>query len=114
MAESAREAPPAERARSRYASALRHRDLRNLVLAFIVDGAASWSYNIVLIAYIFDRTHSAGWVTALVSVRWIVGMVCGGYAGVLADRFDRRAVLIVSAVVAAAVTGPVALIVALD
>jgi MFS family permease len=114
MAESTREAPAAERARSRYASALRHRDLRTLVLAFIVDGAASWSYNIVLIAYIFDRTHSASWVTALVTVRWIVGMVCGGYAGVLADRFDRRAVLIVSAVAAAAVTAPIALIVALD
>ena len=114
MAESTQEAPRAERARSRYASALRHRDLRTLVLAFLVDGSATWSYNVVLIAYVFERTHSAGWVTALVTVRWVVGMLCGGYAGVIADRFDRRAVLLVSATVASAVTVAIAVVVALD
>src|SRR5919204_6541750 len=102
MSENTSEAPVAERAR--YASALRHRDLHTLVLAFLIDGAATWSYNVVLIAYVFDRTHSASWVTALVTVRWIVGMLFGGYAGVLADRFDRRTVLLVSAVVASTVT----------
>lgn len=98
----------------RYASALRHRDLRTLVLAFFVDGSATWSYNIVLIAYVFDRTHSAAWVTALVTVKWVVGMLCGGYAGVLSDRFDRRAVLLVSASAATAVTAAVAVVVGLN
>lgn len=114
MVESTQTAPRAGQARNRYAAALRHRDLRTLVLAFVIDGGASWSYNIVLIAYVFERTHSAGWVTALVTVKWIVGMLCGGYAGVLADRYDRRAVLLVSATVASAVTVALAVVVGLD
>jgi MFS family permease len=84
------------------------------VLAFVVDGGASWSYNVVLIAYIFERTHSAGWVTALVTINWVVGMIFGGYGGVLADRYDRRTVLAVSAVVAAAVTVGIAAVVGLN
>ncbi len=69
-------------AAKRWAGVLRGHDLRTLVLAFIIDGSASWSYIIVLTAYVYDRTHSAGWVTALVTVRWVTGMVIGGYAGV--------------------------------
>jgi MFS family permease len=116
MVETTQEAPPppATRSGNKYRAALRHRDLRTLVIAFVVDGGASWSYNIVLIAYVFSRTHSAGWVTALVTVNWVVGMLFGGYGGVLADRYDRRAVLLVSAVVAAAITVGVAVVVAVN
>ncbi|MFC4140704.1 MULTISPECIES: MFS transporter [unclassified Microbacterium] len=98
-------------AKPRFTAALKHRDLRLLALAFIVDGGASWSYNVVLIAYVFTRTQSAGWVTALVTVRWVVGVLCGGYAGVLADRYDRRALLMVSAWIASVVTIGIAVIV---
>jgi MFS family permease len=99
---------------AKYRSALRARDLRTLILAFIVDGAATWSYNVVLIAYIFERTHSATWITGMVTVRWIVGMVFGTYGGVLADRYDRRKVLISSAGVAMIVTLVLAGLVATD
>ena len=49
--------------KGKYRAALGVHDLRSLVLAFVVDGAASWSYNVVLIAYVFERTHSATWIT---------------------------------------------------
>jgi len=39
--------------RGRFASALASRDLRTLILAFIVDGSSSWAYTIVLTAYVF-------------------------------------------------------------
>lgn len=107
-------AEDAEQARPRFTAALKHRDLRLLAMAFIVDGGASWSYNVVLIAYVFTRTQSAGWVTALVTVRWVVGVLCGGYAGVLADRYDRRTVLAVSAWIASIVTVGIAVIVWTD
>ena len=100
--------------RSGYRSALRSRDLRTLIVAFIVDGGASWAYSVVLMAYIFDRTHSAGWITALVTAKWIVGMLTGGYGGVLADRFDRRTVLIVSALLSAVIMVGMAVIVGVD
>ncbi|MBO0980774.1 MFS transporter [Microbacterium sp. SD291] len=101
-------------AKPRFTAALRHHDLRTLALAFIADGGASWAYNVVLISYVFERTHSAGWIAALVTVRWIVGMLCGGYAGVLADRYDRRMVLMVSAILAAFVTLGIATLVVFD
>jgi CRP-like cAMP-binding protein/Na+/melibiose symporter-like transporter len=85
---------------SKYRSALGTRDLRTLIIAFIVDGGASWSYSVVLVAYVYARTHSATWITATLTVGWVTGMLCGTYAGVLADRYDRRRVLIVSATAA--------------
>jgi MFS family permease len=100
--------------RGRFASALASRDLRTLILAFIVDGSASWAYTIVLTAYVFERTGSPGWVTALATARWISAMVFGAYGGLLADRFDRRTVLVVSALASAVVTVGMAVIVGLD
>lgn len=104
----------ATRTPGKYRTALGIRDLRLLIGAFVVDQAASWSYNVVLIAYLFERTHSTTWITALVTTRWIVGLVCGGYAGVLADRYDRRAVLVASGTISCAVTVLIALVVATD
>ncbi|MDL9981382.1 MFS transporter [Microbacterium candidum] len=107
-------AGPGRAAKPRFVDALKHHDLRILALAFIADGGATWAYNVVLISYVFERTHSAGWITALVTVRWVVGMLCGGYAGVLADRYDRRSVLMVSASLAAVVTLGIAAVVAFN
>lgn len=111
MTEGAVAVPAVQKRANRYVSALLHRDLSTLVAAFLVDGAASWSYNVVLIAYVFGRTHSAGWVTALVTVGWIVGMLVSGLAGVVADRYDRRAVLIWSAALSGLITLGIAAIV---
>ena len=101
----------AEWGSSRYAAAMRIRDLRALVSAFVIDGAATWSYIVVLVAYVYGRTHSAAWVTAIVCVRYTTGMVLGGYGGVLADRYDRRRVLMASAGAATLVTLAIAVIV---
>lgn len=98
----------------KYAAALGIRDLRLLIAAFVVDGAASWSYTVVIVAYLFDRTGSTGWITATVTVRWIVGLLCGAYAGVLADRYDRRKVLVVSGALSTVVTLVIALLVEND
>jgi MFS family permease len=114
MAAEATRAKADEGTWARYRSALRSRDLRTLIVAFFVDGAASWAYIVVLMAYIFERTHSTGWITALVTAKWIVGMLAGGYGGVLADRFDRRRVLMVSAVTSIVVMVGIAVIVGTD
>ena len=82
--------------------------------AFIVDGSASWAYTIVLTAYVFERTGSPGWLTAMATARWVSAMVFGVYGGLLADRFDRRTVLVISALASAVVTVGMAVIVGLD
>lgn len=99
---------------AKYRSIWATRDLRLLITAFIVDNAASWSYVVVLVAYVFDRTHSETWVTALLTVGWLVGMVSGAYAGVLADRYDRRQLLVVSALASMAAALLLAVLVASD
>lgn len=99
---------------SQYRSALSTRDLRVLITAFIVDNSASWSYVVVVVSYVFGRTHSATWVTGLLTINWTIGMVSGTYAGVLADRYERHRVLVVSALTSMAATLVLAGLVATD
>ena len=88
-------------ARGRYRDALRHRDLRLLIGAFLVDQIGSWSYIVVISVYIFDRTHSTQWLAANAACRWGPSLLVASYGGVLADRYQRTTVLIVSALASA-------------
>jgi MFS family permease len=70
--------------------------LRRLLAALAVSQAGDWLYNLALLALVLDRTHSSTWV-ALTTVARVVPIVVGGpFGGVLADRFDRRALMIAS------------------
>jgi MFS family permease len=95
-------------ARGRYRDALRHRDLRLLIAAFLVDQIGSWSYIVVISVYIFDRTHSTQWLAANAVCRWgptllIVSalasaVLMAGMSVVVASDAPVAYVLIVSAV----------------
>jgi MFS family permease len=102
------------RARSRYGQALRSRDLRLILSAYVLDDTGSWAYNVVLAAYVFGRTGSPGWVAAVVSTRWITGVIVSGPAGVISDRYDRRRVVQVGALTSAAVAAVLTVLVAAD
>lgn len=103
----------------RYRDALRHHDFRLLVAGFLVDQVGSWAYNVVLIVWVYDRTHSTTWVAATTAAGWVPRLVWSPYAGVLADRYERTRVMITSALlsfvamsgvtVVVAVGGPVTL-----
>ncbi len=107
----------------KFRDALRHRDLRVLVTAFVIDGLGSWAYLTVLLVYIFDRTHSTTWIALANLCRWGPALVLAPYAGVIADRFQRTTVMITSALLSCAAmvglamvvifTGPVALLLVL-
>jgi MFS family permease len=101
-------------ARSRYRDALRHRDLRLLLVSFVVDQIGSWSYIVVISVYIFDRTHSTQWLAAVGVCRWLPGLLLASYGGVIADRYERTAVLIVSSLVSAVLMAGMAVVVAAD
>jgi len=96
----------------RFRDALRHRDLRLLIGAFLVDQVGSWSYIVVLSAYLFDRTHSTEWLAALGICRWGPGLLLASYGGVIADRYQRVTILVVSALASAAVMAAMAVVVA--
>ena len=96
----------------RLRGALRQRDFRLLVVAYIIDAVGSWAYSVVLAVYIFDRTHSPQWLAAVAASRWITGLLIGGYAGVLADRYERTRLMVTSAIASAVVMGGIAIVVA--
>jgi MFS family permease len=98
----------------RYRDALGSRDLRLILLAYVLDDTGTWAYNVVLIAYVYGRTGSPGWVAAVVSTRWIVGVIVSGPAGVISDRYDRRRVVQVGALISAVVAGVLTALVAAD
>lgn len=80
-----------------YREALRQRDFRTLAVSALIDQVGSWSYSVVLAVVVFDRTHSTTWLAGLSATRWITGLVLSGYAGVVADRYERTRVMVLSA-----------------
>lgn len=98
--------------RGRFRDALRQRDLRLLIIAFLVDQVGGWSYNVVLVVYVYERTGSPAWIAATTAAGWVPRILCSTYAGVLADRYERTRVLLVSALLAGAVMIGLTLVVA--
>ncbi len=88
--------------------------MRLLIAAFLVDQVGSWSYAVVLSVYVFDRTHSAQWLAALGICRWGPGLLLAGYGGVIADRYQRTTVMIVSSLASAVLMTGMAVSVAAD
>jgi len=99
-------------ARGRYRDALRHRDLRLLIASFLIDEIGSCSYSVVISVYIFDRTHSTQWLAANAVCRWGPSLLVASYGGVLADRYQRTTVMVVSALASAVLMAGMAVVVA--
>ena len=55
----------------RYRDALRTRDFRLMVVAYVVDALGGWAYSVVLAVYVWDRTHSTQWLAAMASAGWL-------------------------------------------
>jgi MFS family permease len=95
-----------------YRTALRHRDFRMMLTAFLIDQIGSWAYNVVLIVWVYDRTGSTAWIAATTAAGWIPRILFSPYAGVLADRFERTRTLLVSALLGLVLMAGVALVMA--
>jgi MFS family permease len=108
----------------RYRDILRRRDFRLLLSAFLIDAVGGWAYNVVLIVYVFDRTHSTNWIVATTAAGWVPRLLFSAFAGVLADRHDRARLMARSylvsflgmavATVLVAGDGPIVLILAMS
>ncbi len=72
-----------------YRSVLAKRDVKLLFGGLVVSATGTWAYNVALLAFIFDRTHSLGWVGAAGLVRIAPQLLLSIYGGVLADRYER-------------------------
>jgi CRP-like cAMP-binding protein len=100
--------------RGRYRDALRQRDFALLATSALIDQVGSWSYSVVIAVDVYHRTHSTVWLAGLSASRWIIGLLLSGYAGVIADRYERTRVMLVSALASGLVMTAIAVSVGLS
>ena len=77
-----------------YRSALRKRDFRLLAAALTQSAMGDWAYNVALVVYVYQHTHSAAWVSAATLGRMVPRFFVSPYGGVIAERFERIHVMI--------------------
>jgi CRP-like cAMP-binding protein len=80
---------------------LRHRDFRYLAASLAVSQTGDWLYNVALLVLVLEATGSATWVAAAGIVRLLPYVVLVPLGGVVADRYPRKTVMIVSDLVRA-------------
>lgn len=73
-----------------FAGAWAHRRWRWLLASFAVSLTGDFLYFVALVVFLLDRTGSAGWVAGAAVVRILAYVVLGPLGGVIADRYDRR------------------------
>ena len=71
-----------------------YRDFRTMFIGSFASNIGTWMQNVVLPAYIYDRTGKASVVALLVFAQLGPLLILAIPAGVIADRFDRRKFLI--------------------
>ena len=85
-----------ERKSGTFRSALSHRDYRLLLTGLAVSESGNWLYAAASIIYILNATGSAAWVAVIGVVRLLPYVLFEPLGGAIADRYDRRRVMIIS------------------
>jgi MFS family permease len=67
-----------------------------ILVSLAVSSCGDWLYNVALLAFVFQRTGSATSVALTTAGRVLPVVVLGPIGGVLADRYDRRRLMIAS------------------
>jgi MFS family permease len=92
--------------------AVRLRDARLLLTGLAASEAGDWLYNLALLALVYDRTGSSAWLGIATAARMLPLVALGPLGGVLADRLDRRALMIGSDLVRCACMAALAVVAA--
>jgi predicted MFS family arabinose efflux permease len=74
--------------------AVQHRNLRLLLTGLAASQAGDWLYNLALLAFVYDRTRSSIWIGLTTAARIVPEVALGSLGGVLADRVDRRKLML--------------------
>jgi MFS family permease len=75
-------------------AALRYPDFRKLLVGLAVSQTGDWLYNVALVVLVVDRTGSMLWAGLTTAARIVPIVVLGPVGGAIADRFDRRRVMV--------------------
>ena len=76
--------------------AFRHRDFAIFWTGALASNTGSWVQNLTVPYVLYQITESAFWVGAATFAQFIPAMLLGPLAGSLADRFDRRKILLLT------------------
>ncbi|MDS1270653.1 MFS transporter [Lipingzhangella sp. LS1_29] len=79
----------------------RNRDFRLLWLGNLVSVSGSWFTAVAAFAMIYHHSGSGLAAGTMLALRYLPGLFGSAYGGVLADRFDRRTIMIVADLVLA-------------
>jgi predicted MFS family arabinose efflux permease len=93
---------------------LRDRNVRLLIAGMGLSQIGDWLYNVALIVFVLERTGSGAWIAAAGIVRLLPYVVFGTIGGMIADRRPRRATMIQSDLIRAAVMFTLTVVAALD
>ncbi len=96
-----------------YRDLLRNRVLTRLLVGEFVSGIGDWLYIVALLVLVYRQTHDPASLGLFSAIRMLPYIFLSIPAGVIADRFDRRLVLLVGDLVRAACMVAMGLIVAL-
>jgi MFS family permease len=83
------EGQPEKRAKVGYRSLFGIRDYRLLFAGLVTSQSGSWAYNVALVVYVFNATHSPAWVAAASMARFLSALLSSAFGGVVADRVER-------------------------
>jgi len=77
-------------------AALGYPAFRSLLAGLAVSQVGDWQYNLALVTLVYQRTGSVMWAGVATGARVLPMVILGPVGGVLADRLDRRRVMIAS------------------
>ena len=89
-------APSEEAPANLFSVVHQHRDLRRLLVAAAVSQIGDWAYNVALVVTVYQISHSGALVGATTVARVVPEFMMGPIGGMLADRYDRRILMISS------------------
>jgi MFS family permease len=78
-----------------FRAAWRHRPWRRFLMSFAVSSIGDFLYAVALVVYLIDETGSPAWIAAALIGRMAAFTLLGPIGGVIADRFDRRRLMVV-------------------
>jgi len=102
------------KARAGYRALFQNRDYRLLFSGLAISMAGSWAYNVALVVYVFNATHSPAWVAAASMTRFLTALVSSPFGGLVADRLERVRLMVTLDTVALVLQGALAAVAAFD
>jgi len=104
----------AVKAKVGYRALFRNRDYRLLYSGLAISMSGSWAYNVALVVFVFNATHSPAWVAAASMTRFLCALVASPFGGLIADRMERVRLMVTLDTVALVLQSALAVVAALN